>query len=82
MLKEFTDAKGVRWRVWDVNPTVHERVSRRFKRTSLNIPEAWLCFESSDVRRRLWPVPSGWDAFDDDGLCALCAQAEDVPDAL
>jgi hypothetical protein len=46
------------------------------------VPEAlrhgWLCFESVRAKRRLAPVPERWEAFSDDELRALHAQAAPV----
>jgi hypothetical protein len=46
------------------------------------IPEAlrggWLCFESSSAKRRLAPVPLGWDDLDDEALRSLLVEASPV----
>jgi hypothetical protein len=39
----------------------------------------WLCFESGEERRRLYPVPEDWESLDDRQLLALCRQAEVGP---
>ena len=53
MLREFTDEDGITWRVWDVNPTLHERLSPRVHKITVRVPAGWLCFESPRERRRL-----------------------------
>ena len=37
--------------------------------------DGWLAFQCRHGRRRLAPVPPGWEQLDDRGLAALCAQA-------
>lgn len=78
MLREFTDDDGVTWRVWNVNPSLHDRLSPRARRIALKVPEGWLCFESTRERRRLYPIPEEWEVTDDDALRRLCADAEPV----
>ena len=72
MLRGFTDSTGVEWRVWEVYPGlgVQKTRSNEMTRTSLKntaFAEGWLCFESSAEKRRLAPIPSGWE-FNDDKL--------------
>ena len=78
MLREFTDDDGVTWRVWDVNPSLHERLKPRTQRLALRVPAGWLCFESPRERRRLHPIPEEWETTDEDALKRLCSQAEPV----
>ena len=78
MLREFTDDDGITWRVWDVNPSLHERLSPRTQLISLRVPEGWLCFESPRERRRLHPIPQQWEHTDEHDLRRLCAEAERV----
>jgi|SRR5690349_4651838 len=40
----------------------------------------WLCFESAREKRRLWPIPSGWELLSDMELKALCASAAHAPE--
>ena len=40
----------------------------------------WLCFESAVEKRRLWPIPSGWELLSDMELTALCARAAQAPE--
>lgn len=41
----------------------------------------WLAFQSGDERRRLAPVPSGWERATDAELAAYCVAAEPAPPA-
>jgi len=77
MLREFKDEKGTDWLVWDVYPTNDgERMAdgpsvfphREFA-------DGWLCFESKWEKRRVTPVPVGWDQFSDARLGELCSSA-------
>ena len=38
----------------------------------------WLTFESPGERRRLAPIPPGWDRCSESGLARLCEQARPV----
>jgi len=65
MLRAFTDSTGVEWRVWDVLPTAGigdigpEALSGSLKDTAF--ANGWLCFESQSEKRRLAPIPLGWE---------------------
>ncbi len=66
---EFNDATGTRWRVWSTLP---------YYTTGLTGPmqQGWLTFESGDDRRRLAPIPDGWERASDEQLRAFCSRAE------
>jgi hypothetical protein len=38
----------------------------------------WLCFETADEKRRLAPVPEGWDRADDETIEQWCCVAKPV----
>jgi len=84
MLRGFTDTTGVEWRVWEVFPTRNETPSSADTLSETSLRETpyangWLCFESQIEKRRLAPIPIGWE-FNDSGLLQqLCAQAQPVP---
>jgi len=83
MLRGFTDSTGVEWRVWEVFPnrtvaTSAEALSQtRLKETPF--ANGWLCFESLSEKRRLAPIPSGWEFHEIQNLEELCHQATPVP---
>jgi hypothetical protein len=79
MLREFTDDDGITWRVWDVNPSLHEHLSPSTQKIS--VPAGWLCFESTRERRRLAPIPDAWENIDATALKRMCAEAEPVKQA-
>ncbi|HVX38280.1 MAG TPA: hypothetical protein VHB25_01810 [Gemmatimonadaceae bacterium] len=69
-MREFVDAKGVRWVVWSTLP-FSAGVAGMLK-------HGWLTFESPAGRRRLAPIPDGWEQAGPDRLRELCAAAEPV----
>jgi hypothetical protein len=84
MLRGFTDSTGVEWRVWEVFPTRAGMPSgaEALSRTSLKetpFANGWLCFESVDAKRRLAPIPPGWEFASGEILAEFCLQATIVP---
>jgi hypothetical protein len=65
MLRGFTDSTGVEWRVWEVFPNKgSDKSNAELSRSSLKgtaFANGWLCFESSEEKRRLAPIPAGWE---------------------
>ena len=70
-IREFTDAAGVRWRVWSTIPFAVGGVADAMRL-------GWLTFESTGVRRRLAPIPSDWEDASDSRLCEYCTRAPAV----
>jgi len=69
MLRGFTDSTGVEWRVWEVfpNKASDKGDADALSRSSLKdtaFANGWLCFESADEKRRLAPIPTGWESRD------------------
>lgn len=87
MLRGFTDAGGTEWRVWQVLPYALDAQpgaadTATTTRMSLNgtpFANGWLCFESAAEKRRLAPIPEGWEFLDPKVLEALCGNAVQVP---
>jgi hypothetical protein len=69
----FTDARGVSWDVFAVHPA-----PRAASRTPLPsaLQHGWLCFESRAEKRRLGPIPRGWESLSDRALEQLSQRAE------
>lgn len=65
-VREFVGADGRAWRVWAVRPVMHQ---------GLLGPGSWLCFESGTEKRRLSPVPAGWESSPAERLAELCRAA-------
>jgi hypothetical protein len=84
MLRGFTDSTGVEWRVWEVLPSRVPKPSSVESLTRSSLKETpfangWLCFESADSKRRLAPIPKGWDFATGETLEELCQRATAVP---
>lgn len=85
MLRQFTDASGTTWRVWDVWPSIRpgasggagttrsESYAGAFPGTSFG--DGWLCFECDREKRRLSPIPPEWETCADCVLEDLCQRA-------
>jgi hypothetical protein len=92
--REFVDEHGVAWEAWDVYPMQAERRNRNSawraqeeRRRRDGGPRAqvreeyaqgWLAFQCRGERRRLTPIPEGWDDLDTGELVALCARATPI----
>jgi hypothetical protein len=72
----FEDARGVRWDACAIHPSAP--VGR------VQLPEpyrtGWLFFESATQKRRLSPIPDGWQEASEDLLRGMCERAEVVPE--
>jgi hypothetical protein len=70
-MREFTDSAGVAWRVWNTTPqpgAVYEESHKG----------GWLTFESATTRKRLVPIPRGWEEATRERLELMCRAAEVV----
>ncbi|HEX8672097.1 MAG TPA: hypothetical protein VF710_09420 [Longimicrobium sp.] len=67
--REFTDDGGNFWRAWDTYPGSAANVRPGFE-------GGWLGFECEAERRRLAPVPAGWEEASDDDLRSMLARAQ------
>jgi len=75
-MRQIRDAAGVEWMVYEVNPVLSEW------RASDSLPDGyrngWLCFESQTEKRRLLPLPTGWQELPPEQLSALLVTAVQV----
>ena len=59
-MRSCTDRTGAHWEIFEVHPGADGRAVDR-------MPEAfrsgWLCFQSATERRRLAPIPLGWQGW-------------------
>jgi hypothetical protein len=82
MLRGFTDSTGVEWRVWEVFPTDGGLSSAdamtRSRLQETPFANGWLCFECPNEKRRLAPIPPGWEFRDFATLEQLCREAVPV----
>ena len=80
--REFIDPVGQEWTVWAVTP---QEMSKTLKRLTGNSEERrvpWLTFQSTEGdKRRLSPIPDGWETCEDLTLLALWESATRVPPA-
>jgi hypothetical protein len=84
MLRGFTDSAGVEWRVWEVFPSraALPSTTESFSHSSLKetpFANGWLCFECGEAKRRLAPIPEGWEFGNGRFLEDLCKRATPVP---
>jgi hypothetical protein len=78
-MREFTDSRGVEWRVWAVTPA-HLHPVTRGEDYMDRLQDGWLAFESSAEKRRLEaPYPSDWQTAPLTELEALCRRASPAP---
>lgn len=83
MLRGFKDPTGVEWRVWEVIPSkagidTSPRTQSRTSLSSTPYANGWLCFESSIEKRRLAPIPEGWEVRPPAAIAELLQQATPV----
>ena len=69
---EFSDREGRCWRVWHTRPRLAEVLSR----LPSEWKDGWLTFECDGDKRRLAPVPRGWEDFSAPRLDLLRRMAE------
>ena len=78
-LREFVDADGMRWKVWDVSAAqVHPRLKEENFYAGYDL--GWLTFEAEggEIRRRLCPCPANWEDSSPEELERLWREAEPV----
>jgi hypothetical protein len=75
-MRQIRDDAGIVWTVYEVNPGATPW------RAVGSLPEGyqngWLCFESSTEKRRLTPLPIGWQELPPDKLTDLLFIATQV----
>lgn len=67
--RDFQDAAGVAWTVWDTYPSRPELMDVEWR-------GGWLTFQSGTTRRRLAPIPAGWTEAPPSRLELMCKAAE------
>jgi hypothetical protein len=77
------DTQGIEWQVWAVVPTVALRemgvhLSESHAALDHEMRDGWLAFQAHVERRRLVPIPAGWDTVTDDELRELLSRAASV----
>lgn len=69
-IREFTDSGGVIWRVWPTLPGLKGAHPKA-------LHGGWLTFECAHTKKRIVPIPDGWEYLPIDRLEALCRSAEE-----
>lgn len=81
-LREFVDSVGVPWKVWMVMPAEMSDRLARLSGAAAERRKPWLAFQSAEgEKRRLVPVPDGWESCDDYTLERWAMRAVQVPPA-
>ena len=70
--REYTDSAGTPWKVWNTAPVAGAVFSSVMR-------DGWLTFECEGERRRLAPVPAGWEELSARELERLCKEASSAP---
>ena len=72
-MRDFTDTAGVAWRVWATTPRTPAAYEERYQ-------SGWLTFEdAAGNRKRLAPIPRGWEEAPPERLELMCRVAEVRP---
>ena len=74
-IRILMDQGGMQWQVFEVFPD-SARASRGQVPSSFR--DGWLCFQSPYERRRLAPIPLGWQMWDDRALLLSLRQCTGV----
>jgi hypothetical protein len=76
-MRQLRDEAGVEWMVYAVNPGASK--ARSVESLPENYRSGWLCFESATEKRRLTPLPKGWENLPIEQLTGLLGSAVQVP---
>ncbi len=88
-VRSVVDGSGIEWQVWEVRPSWAGRrtpaegmppVGAALPSLAPHLEGGWLTFQSPrGDRRRIVPIPTGWEALDEPGLRRLLERAEVQP---
>jgi len=73
--RRIVDKQEQVWDVWAVTTPV---VSTRRILVQADLQSGWLAFQCGEQRRRLAPLPVGWDEMSDQALLGLMDQASPI----
>ena len=77
--RTFTAPDGTSWEAWNVVPGQHaDWPSHARRHLPESLSDGWLCFESATEKRRLHPIPPGWEEHSEELLWRLCTTAQPV----
>lgn len=78
-VRSFNAPDGTSWQAWTVIPGEHAEWPAHARR---HLPDTlaggWLCFESAEEKRRLHPIPPGWENGNEGELWGFCEGANPV----
>lgn len=75
-MRKIRDDAGTEWTVYEVNPVATEW--RSIGALPEGYRDGWLCFESATEKRRLLPLPVGWQELAPEQLSTLLGNATQV----
>lgn len=64
-MRTLIDRAGISWDVYEVYPSAERQAASRVPDQYRN---GWLCFQNAVERRRLAPIPLGWQEWDERSL--------------
>jgi len=73
--RQITDSDE---KVWDVFEVTTPTSATRRVLVQADLQSGWLAFQCGEERRRLAPLPAGWDGLSDDALLGLRDQASPI----
>ena len=76
-LRSFIDSRGRGWRVWNVVP--HYGWGKDDDTFTPGLEGGWLCFEHGEEKRRLSPIPDGWEEAGAEAMEGYLHAAAPVP---
>ena len=74
-MRTVADSAGTEWTIFEVKRSV---AGDQWTYLPEQFGNGWLCFESAAAKRRLTPVPLGWDDMSDVELLGLMRKAQPV----
>lgn len=75
VVRAFRDARDMEWEVRAIKPATRDRRAPVVRADHAN---GWLLFTLGLERRRLAPLPPGWDQASEEDLKRWCERAERV----
>jgi hypothetical protein len=76
--RRIVDTDNQVWDVWEVTTA---SAPRRIL-VQAELQSGWLAFQCGEMRRRLAPLPAGWNELSDRALLALMSEANPIQPRL
>jgi hypothetical protein len=77
--RRFRDADGIEWTAWEVDAAHIAESLQRSAYLDPALAEGWIAFDNlHGDRRRLAPIPEGWELSSDEQLRGLLTRARPV----